>query len=69
MADLSILTTVGTFGLGGGIAIYLVYWVTHQFSKQMDNNTAAMNAIGNRLNTQDSKLDKICDALGRIESK
>lgn len=74
--DLNILTTVGSFGLGGGIAIYLVWWITKQFSKQMDNNTAAMNAIANRLNNQDArlsmqdlKLDRICDALGRIEAK
>ena len=59
MADLNLLTAVGSFGIGGGIAIYLVYWMTQSFSKQMDAHTKVMEAIVTKLTEYDKQATEI----------
>ncbi len=59
MTDVNILTAVGSFGIGGGIALYLVYWLTNHFGKQMDAHTQALGALTTKLVEHDKQATEI----------
>jgi len=63
MMDPSLIQWITEFGLAGGVAAYLIYWLTNHLKSKLDRIELKLDLINERLNDIKEVLKEIKEEI------
>ena len=64
-----LVNLVSTLGIGGGIAVYLVMWMTRSFNGRMNEVVQEMKELKEKITELNNNIEKLIWAIEHVGGK